>query len=245
MAKNLFDVISRCDAAAAAALVRFGVNLPSSSRLGGLPLPLLLAFFLLCCVCCVCFLVWLRQHNSHGFEPLLPYAMRSHAPMKHPERSLINTHEGRVCRASVLEAPASPSARPCASTHVHHFCGATAASAEPPATAPNDASPQCTSGVHRHGNEHRSVCVTDDIEEVEGGHGGGWGDLDGFSETITISRHEHPTSRRGGDRDTARRAYLEAVGPPTGDRTRAHALAPNSGQSPAARGQAPRGRSRR
>ena len=151
----------------------------------------------------------------------------------------------------IVDAAKAASAEVALSAPLHdctsacHFYGATAASAEPPATAP--------SGAHRPQGNERSVCVTDDVEAVEGGRGGGWGDLDGFPETITISRHEHPTSRRGGDRDTARRAYLEAVGPPTGDRSRVHAPGPQAfargergaGHAPAPGGQAPRSRGRR
>lgn len=189
--------------------------------------------------------------------------MRSDAPV-HPDRSPINVHEGRVCRASALAASAAkeadavaPAAPVAPSAPLNDFgysqpcsCyGATAASADPPATAPNDASPPRNPGAAPRPQQERSVCVTDNVEAVEGQRGGGWGDLDGFPETITIARHEHPTSRRGGDRDTARAAYMAAAGdgppprrdlpsrpspePAAGGRSRGAQFARGGGGSPA------------
>jgi hypothetical protein len=54
--------------------------------------------------------------------------------------------------------------------------------------------------------EERTVTVSDVVTaDAEGGRGGGWGDLDGMPEELTLQRREHPTSRRGADLADARK----------------------------------------
>lgn len=148
-----------------------------------------------------------------------------------------NVHEGRVCRASAYGAAMpsggeEPPARACHNVHEGRvcrasafsscFCDGTAPSGPAPATAPNDASPP-RNGSAPKPQQERVVCVSDtNVEVIEGGRGGGWGDLGGFPETITVSRQEHPTSRRGGELPRGRRESLELGGPPSLARAQRH-----------------------
>jgi hypothetical protein len=189
-----------------------------------------------CCLLSCCFFCWWRRRARTFAEPLLPkHAVRSDA--FRPESVVRSAdpdhiHEGRVCRASALAAlasadvPPAVAAKPC-SGGLAAYCATATVDARAAAPAPaalaefkplsprNGAAPRPPQAAPKPQQEAKVVCVSDSIEAVEGGRGGGWGDLDGFPDTLTVSRHEYPTSRRGADRDTARKTSL---GGPRGER---------------------------
>lgn len=203
-AASFNEALSSAGVEGAALLTKYGVAQPLA-RLGvAAPLQplavalalLLLALLLLCSLCCCC---CGRRGGRHG-EPLLP---------KYVERS-----DGRPCRASAYCAMANDiaSSAGCMPTKAAAGGGTIAskilADGGSAMSHPTDAAPVVVPPprpvaaprpvVVRSPDETRSNAAVASAD-TEGGRGGGWGDLDGMPETLTISRHEYPTSRRGAD----------------------------------------------
>ena len=241
------------DEAAVATLSRHGLHLPDGVPSRPLTMLCLLAgvlFIFCCCRCCCQCCCAGRLRRAHGAEPLLPkYAPRSD--------QLPNQHEGRPCRAGAYcAAAATGSAQtPAANAqkskgggtgglngaHSNHYNGATS-----PSPQAKEVSPPRNGSAPKPQQERGGNVADTDAEAAEGGRGGGWGDLDGFPETLTISRYEYPTSRRGADRDEQRARYLSEHAPeqavPAPRRSRE---AGNARNGAAAGNTAPRGRGRR
>ena len=194
-----------------------------------------LLLLLLCALCCCC-----CRRRSGYYDPLLP---------KHVVRS----DDGRPCRASAYCAMANDvvvvnggggRTAGCGPSKVLADGGSTMSSsigvAPPmPVQPPSWAQPR-PPVVVRSPEESKSNAVAS--ADVEGGRGGGWGDLDDMPETLTVARHEYPTSRRGANLDKyfeeelTTRTLRAQRGRPPNDQN-----APPNRRNPTGGGNAPRG----